>query len=137
MRNPSWKTELLGLLETFKTDPYIIFLFPMFFSSNLFYTYQFNEFNGVRFNTRTSALNNVLYWFMQIVGAFVFGYALDVASVKRSMRGRINWVVLFVLTMAIWGGGYAFQGHYTRADAAADNAAMDWTDSGYGGPLVL
>jgi len=42
MKNPSWKTELLGLRDTFISDPYILFLFPMFFSSNWFYTYQFN-----------------------------------------------------------------------------------------------
>lgn len=43
MKHPSWKTEIFGLFETFKTDPYIVFLFPMFFSSNWFYTYHFND----------------------------------------------------------------------------------------------
>ncbi len=59
-KNPTWKTELLGLVETLKTDSYIVFLFPMFFASNWFYTYQFNDFNAAKFDVRTRALNNVL-----------------------------------------------------------------------------
>ena len=58
MKNPTWKTELLGLYETLRSDPYVILLFPMFFCSNWFYTYQFNDFNAARFNTRTCALIN-------------------------------------------------------------------------------
>lgn len=60
MKNPTWKTELLGLWETIRTDSYVVFLFPMFFASNWFYTYQFNDFNGAKFNVRTRSLNNTL-----------------------------------------------------------------------------
>jgi len=63
MKNPTWKTELLGLWETLKSDPYVILLFPMFFSSNWFYTYQFNSVNAAMFNTRTRALNSTLCTF--------------------------------------------------------------------------
>jgi len=67
------------------------------------------------------------------VGAFVFGYCLDIKGVKRHVRARVAWGVLFVLTMAIWGGGYAFQTGYTRNSKLTP---IDWT-SGYGGPVVL
>jgi hypothetical protein len=146
MKNPTWKTEIYGLVETFQTDPYILFLFPMFFASNWFYAYQFNGFNGARFNTRTKALNNTLYYIMQIVGAFVFGYALDHPGVRRSIRARAAWVVLMALTMAVWGGGYAFQKGYTRADLGSSTATppiaptvviYDWTTHGYVGPMFL
>jgi hypothetical protein len=40
MKNPTWKTEFIGLYETLKNSWWIIFLFPAFFSSNIFYTYQ-------------------------------------------------------------------------------------------------
>ena len=60
MQNPTWKTELLGLWETLWTDSYILLLFPMFFASNWFYTYQFGDINGVKYTVRTRALNNVL-----------------------------------------------------------------------------
>src|SRR4051812_42401802 len=67
MKHPSWKSEILGLWETIQTDPYIIALFPMFFASNWFYVYHFNEVNGAYFNTRTRALNGVIYYIMQIL----------------------------------------------------------------------
>ncbi|KAF2672964.1 MFS general substrate transporter [Microthyrium microscopicum] len=138
MKNPTWKTEITGLFQTFRTDPYILFMFPMFFASNFFYTYQFNGFNGAKFTTRTKALNNVLYWMMQIVGAYIFGFALDYQGVRRSVRARVAWIVLMVLTFAIWGGGYAYQRTYTRAETSSKTYAFtDWSDSGYVGPMFL
>ncbi|KAJ9645891.1 hypothetical protein H2201_006036 [Coniosporium apollinis] len=147
MKNPTWQTEIKGLGETFMTDPYILLLFPMFFASNWFYTYQFNGVNLAFFNTRTRALNNTLYYIMQIVGAFVFGYALDRATIRRTTRAKAVWAALFVLTMVVWGGGYAFQKNYTREqvnagsatkdDPSDDYVKKDWTDSGYIGPMFL
>ncbi|KAL8671519.1 MAG: hypothetical protein Q9168_003988 [Polycauliona sp. 1 TL-2023] len=138
MKHPTWQSELLGLLETLKTDSWVVFLFPMFLASNWFYTYQFNDVNLARFNVRTRALNGVLYWLSQIVGAYIFGYALDISRVRRSIRAKAAWVALFVITMAIWGGGYAWQRQYTRAETeAADYVKMDWTGGGYVGPMFL
>jgi hypothetical protein len=138
MKNPSWKSELIGLGETFVSDPYIIVLFPMFFASNWFYTYQFNDVNAAYFNTRTRALNNTLYYIMQIVGAFIFGYGLDQQRFRRTTRAKAVWVALFILTMAIWGGGYAFQKTYTRDETSAkDFLVKDWAHSGYIGPMFL
>ena len=74
----------------------------------------------------------------QIFGACAFGYALDITRVRRSVRAKAVMVVLFVLTMVIWGGGYAWQRNYTRAEVSVDGYPKDdWTTSGYGGPLVL
>lgn len=147
MKNPTWKTELTGMFETFKAEPYIALLFPMFFASNWFYTYHFNGVNLAQFNTRTRSLNNVLYWFAQIWGAGLLGWALDLSRFKRTTRAKANWVFLFVITMAIWGGGYAFQTGYTRAEVnqgadtpdntADDYVKMDWTTPGYVGPMFL
>ena len=138
MKNPTWKSEVLGLLETLRTDSWVVFLFPMFIASNWFYTYQFNGVNLARFNVRTRALNGVLYWASQIIGAYVFGYALDVSGIQRSIRAKAVWVVLFVITMVVWGGGYAWQRQYTREETSAeDYMKMDWTTGGYAGPMFL
>lgn len=138
MQHPTWKTELLGLWQTLQSDPYIVLLWPMFFASNWFYTYQFNDVNLAQFNTRTRALNNTIYWSAQIVGALVFGYALDATHFRRTTRAKAAWVALFVLTFAIWGGGYAFQLHYTRAEVNADDyLKIDWTYGSYIGPMFL
>jgi hypothetical protein len=138
MKHPSWKSEIVGLWETFLTDPYIVALFPMFFASNWFYNYHFSCVNGAYFNTRTRALNGVIYYMMQIVGAFVFGFALDYQGVRRTMRAKAAWVCLFVLMMIIWGCGYKFQTTYDRPWAKDEsNEKKDWTSDGFGGPFVL
>ena len=90
--------------------------------------------NFARFDTRTRALNGTLYWSSQIIGAYVFGSALDIKSIRRSTRAKALLAVLFTITMAIWGGGYAWQKQYTRAETAAKTYVKDdWTTSGYGG----
>lgn len=139
MKHPSWKSEIWGLWETVQSDPYIVALFPMFFASNWFYTYHFNEVNAAYFNTRTRALNGVIYYIMQIVGAFVFGYGLDSTKLRRSTRAKVGWAALFVLIMVVWGGGYEFQKTYTRESTSEKSGyqPVDWSDDGYGGPFVL
>jgi MFS family permease len=138
MKNPTWKTELTGLYQTLISDWYIIGLFPMFFASNWFYTYHFQDVNLPKFNIRTRALNNVLYYIAQIIGAWIFGFALDTTYLRRTTRARMAIGLLFVLTMVIWGGGYDFQKQYNRAEtSAADYVKLDWTDSGYIGPMFL
>jgi hypothetical protein len=80
----------------------------MFFASNWFYTYQFNDVNLAQFNTRTRALNNTLYWIAQMVGASMFGFALGIPNVRRTTRAKAAWVVMFVLTCGVWGGDMCF-----------------------------
>lgn len=138
MKHPTWQSEILGLWEVLRTDVWIVFLFPMFLASNWFYTYQFNDFNGAKFNVRTRALNSVLYYISQIIGAYIFGYCLDISSVRRSMRAKVVWAVLFVLTFAIWGGGYAFAKTYTRGETSQETYVKDdFNGSGYVGPMFL
>ncbi|KAL5337789.1 major facilitator superfamily domain-containing protein [Aspergillus crustosus] len=134
IKNPTWKSELLGLYETLRTDWWIITFFPMFLASNWFYGYHFNAINGSYFSIRTRALNSILYWLMQMVGAFLFGLILDLKFLKRPARAKLVWGLLFALTMGVWGGGYAFQRSYTRETVARDK---DWEDSGYIGPMFM
>ena len=137
MKNPTWKSEILGLFEVLKTDWYIVCLFPMFLSSNWFYTYQYQDVNAAYFNIRTRALNNTLYWISQIIGAYIMGYALDV-KIRRTNRAKALWVFLLIITMAVWGGGYAFQRRYDRQQVSAETFdKMDFKDSGYVGPMFL
>jgi len=138
MKHPTWKSEIIGLWETLRSDPYIILLFPMFFASNWFYTYQFNDVNLVSFTTRTRALNSTLYWLAQMFGALIFGFALDFPNVRRTTRAKAAWAAMFVLTFAVWGGGYVFQAKYTRKDTGAEDYCLfDWKSNGYVGPMFL
>lgn len=140
-KHPSWKTEIVGLWETIRSEPWIILLFPMFWSSNWFYTYQQNAINGAYFNTRTKALNGFLYWFAQIVAAVIIGPLLDLEKVRRSVRAKAALVILFILTVVIWGSGYAWQKKYTRDDVNPkihpEFKGWDWETKGYVGPMFL
>lgn len=137
MKNPSWKSELMGLWTCIRAEPYIILMFPMFFCSNWFYTYQENAINEVYFNVRTRALNDFLYWFAQIVAALIIGPLLDNTKIRRTIRARVMYGTLIVLTVVIYGAGYAWQKKYTRATVASGFKTWDWTHTGFVGPMFL
>jgi len=124
-RHPSWKTEFYFLWVALRTDPYIILLFPLFFTSNWcvlflshsmrfadysrFYTWQFNDFNGVLFNIRTRSLNNLLYWTAQIVGSLLIGFLLDQRNLTRRARAFLGWGVLLVMVFIVHVWAYMYQ----------------------------
>jgi hypothetical protein len=111
----------------------------MFIASNWFYTYQFNGVNAARFNTRTRTLNNTLYWFGQIVGAFSTGYILDNRRYLRSKVAKLTLVTLFFVTIVVWLGGLAFEINVPGRviTSAPDFVKMDWTNRKYVLPLLL
>lgn len=41
--HPGLKEDIVGLYTTLVRDPWVFAIFPMFFASNYFYTYQFNS----------------------------------------------------------------------------------------------
>jgi len=134
MKHPSWQSELIGLWQTLRSDWWVVLLFPMFFASNIFYTYQNQDVNLAAFNLRTRALNNVLYWLVQIITAVAVGNALDFSRLSRPVKARIALVVLFVATMAVWGGGWVWQRDRPTREQVADageQAKIDWTDGGH------
>ena len=137
---PRVKEEAMGILNLFR-DWRMLCLIPMFFSANWFYTYQFNVVNGGgMFTTRTRALNGTLYWFAQILGSIAMGQLLDFRHVDRRIRAFIGLAALFVLTMVIWGGGFAFQRTFTRTSVKSltiDDKIDILNSSRYSGPVVL
>ncbi|KAI1821203.1 MFS general substrate transporter [Xylaria intraflava] len=141
MKEPTWRSEFIGLYECLQQAPWVLYLFPMFFSSNIFYTYQQNGINAAQFNLRARSLNSLLYWLAQILGAVVYGGALDYKGIRRSVRAKAALVTLFVLTFAIWGGGYAFLNEYPDRNVTGDpnfeKFKIDFTERRYIGPAFL
>ncbi|POR31605.1 UNC93-like protein [Tolypocladium paradoxum] len=84
-------------------------MLPLFFSANVFYSYQQNNVNGDTFNIRTRSLNGALYWLAQMLGGLLIGLVLDIPWLERPARARLGWATVFVTGMVIWGGGYPFQ----------------------------
>lgn len=87
----------------------VVCMIPLFFSANVFYSYQQNQVNGETFNIRTRSLNGALYWLAQMFGGLLIGLILDVPWLSRPARARLGWCLLLATGMSIWGGGYAFQ----------------------------
>jgi len=65
--------------------------------------------NVAKFNGRTRALVAVLDGLGAILGAIFIGFLLDKLPFGRRKRGIIGVSTVFVLGIAIWGGGLAFQ----------------------------
>lgn len=112
----------------------MLLLAPACVASNFFYTYQFNNVNGLLFNVRTRAFNNVFYWGAQMIGSISIGFILDHSHKSRRIRGFIGIALLIILSVAIWGGGVANQLRYSRN---SNLPRMDFKERGYAGPFVL
>ncbi|CAA7267753.1 unnamed protein product [Cyclocybe aegerita] len=136
-RHPSWRVELYGLWVTLITDPMVILLFPMFFASNWFYTWQFNEFNNALFNIRARSLNNLVYWLSQIVGSVSIGLLLDQQRISRRTRAFSGWTILLVMVFVVHIWAYFYQKQYTRESIPPDATKMDIFDHGYAGRIML
>ncbi|KAL1844764.1 hypothetical protein VTK73DRAFT_1829 [Phialemonium thermophilum] len=116
----------------------VVLMLPLFFSANVFYSYQQNNVNGLTFNIRSRSLNGALYWIAQMLGGLVIGLILDMPWFNRNMRARIGWAVLFVTGMAIWGGGYAFQKWENARLAAGHKQDLDYKQGRLStGPIFL
>lgn len=127
------RTEVVEILKLFGNWKMLL-LATGCWASNFFYTYQFNNVNGLLFNVRTRSLNNVFYWGAQMVGSVGVGYILDHSNKSRRNRGIIGTIVVAILSTVIWGGGLANQLRYSRKHALAP---IDFKDKNYGGPFVL
>ncbi|KAL5738865.1 hypothetical protein ACOSP7_031626 [Xanthoceras sorbifolium] len=114
----------------------MLLLVPASWASNFFYSYQFNNVNGLQFNLRTRGLNNVFYWGAQMVGSIGIGYLLDFSFKSRRTRGLVGIAVVALLGSAIWAGGFANQLNYSH-DKLPEK--LDFKDSGsnFAGPFVL
>ncbi|XP_002515609.2 UNC93-like protein 1 [Ricinus communis] len=125
-------TEIVKLFLNWK----MLLIVPAAWASNFFYSYQFNNVNGVLFNLRTRGLNNVFYWGAQMLGSVGIGWVLDFSFKSRKMRGFVGIGIVAVLGTAIWGGGLANQLRYSHNNLPPK---LDFKDSGsdFGGPFVL
>lgn len=138
-RHPSWKVEIYGLWVAVRTDPMIIMLFPMFFASNWFYTWQFNAYNGAIFDIKARSLNNLVYWIAQIIGSILMGFILDQKRIPRRTRAFIGWAVLFAFVWGVHIWGFFYQKQYSRPAEGQEDTMFRFSigDKGYSGRIVL
>lgn len=116
----------------------VICMFPLFFSANVFYSYQQNDVNGLTFNIRTRSLNGALYWMSQMLGGLLIGLLLDIPWLDRPGRARLGWAFVFVTGMITWGGGYQFQKWQNDRFAKGLKQDIDYLDGKIAtGPIFL
>ncbi|KAJ5987768.1 MFS general substrate transporter [Penicillium waksmanii] len=133
----NWKQTLLVSVRAI-ADWRVLCMLPLFFSANVFYSYQQNVVNGMTFNIRSRSLNGALYWIAQMLGGLIIGLILDLPGFSRPTRARIAWVFLFVTGMATWGGGLAFQKWFDERTARGLKQDIDYTDGSTSvGPIFL
>lgn len=133
----SVSVELVQILKLFGNWKMLLMV-PASWASNFFYTYQFNNVNGVLFNLRTRGLNNVFYWGAQMIGSVFIGFIMDYSFKSRKTRGLVGVIVVGLLSTAIWGGGLAKQIKYSRDDVPDHIVLLDFKDgSKFAGPFVL
>lgn len=138
-KHPSFISEMKELIVLMYKEPFIVLLFPLFFSSNWFYTYEQSDFNVANsFTTRTRALNSCLFWMMQMIGSYLIGAVLDfkASKISRKTRGLVGWGVIFVLTNLIWGIGWIWTKSHQRGVVV--EPTIDFSDgSRYVGPMFM
>nr|CAB3486351.1 unnamed protein product [Digitaria exilis] len=126
--------EILKLFINWK----MLLVLPAAWTSNFFYTYQFNNVNGVLFTLRTQGFNNIFYWSARMMGSTGIGCFLDFGFASCRKRGITGVLVVFVLGTAIWGGGLANQlryvGFYNGVQSAG--AAVAWQLDMHKTPLI-
>ncbi|VUC35950.1 unnamed protein product [Clonostachys rosea] len=116
----------------------VICMIPLFFSANVFYSYQQNNVNGLTFNIRTRSLNSALYWMAQMLGGMLIGFILDTPWLERPARARLGWAFLLATGMAIWGGGYAFELWHEDRMSHGLKQDIDYTNGSVSaGPILL
>lgn len=71
---------------------------------------------------------------MQIIAAAAFGAFLDWTRLSRRLRTGVAWAFMFVIVMAVWGGGYVFQ---LKTSRAWKGPSMDIFDNNYTWYLIV
>lgn len=102
-------TEARAILRLFK-DWRMLALFPMFFTSNWFYSYQQNL-NGLNQpnSIRTRSFDSASYWGAQVIASLLYARLLDNPNWTRRTRARYGFFVLAAFLVVVYGGGIAFQ----------------------------
>ncbi|MBA0686027.1 hypothetical protein Goari_013656, partial [Gossypium aridum] len=124
--------EILNLFCNWK----LRLIIPAAWASNFFYSYQFDNVNGLMFNLRTRGFNYVFYWGAQMIGSVGIGYILDFSFKSRRTRGLVGVGIVAVLGTVIWAGGLANQLTYSF-DKPPNRLDFKRCGSDFAGPFVL
>ncbi len=92
--------------------------------------------NATHFNARTRALNSLCFYLISPPLCLLTSKLLDWKRFDRHMRGYLGIAICYSLIVASWAGMFVFL-KSDRWSAENNPDGIDWTDAGYGGPLVM
>lgn len=129
----------LAQIAKLRHEPRLLFLLPLCFGANFFYSYQQNIVNGGSFTLRSRSLNSALYWGAQMLGGVLIGLLLDLPPVSRRGRALLGWCAVFILGNVAMGGGLAYQRWFeAEAHRRQKLRFIDFSDARtFAGPCVL
>lgn len=131
------KQEFKEFVQLFK-DWRMLALFPMFFSSNYFYSYQ-GAITAALFNGRTRALVSLLTGLGSIIGSILIGIITDRLPFGRRKRALCGCGFVLLFNCVVWAAGLGFQVQFTRGDTEVRGTEIpwDWTVGVAAGPIIL
>jgi hypothetical protein len=131
------KQEFKEFIQMFK-DWRMLALFPMFFSSNYFYSYQ-GAITTFLFDGRTRALVSLLTGLGSMIGSLLIGALTDMLPFSRRKRALSGCGFVFALICVVWGCGLGFQTDFTRASVEIHGLELtwDWRVGTAAGPIML
>ncbi|ORX88943.1 hypothetical protein K493DRAFT_319102 [Basidiobolus meristosporus CBS 931.73] len=111
----------------------ILFLVPIFFYTNFYYSYRLGHFTHELFTDRTVTFNTICYWASQMLGAFTFGQYLDNPLCVRSKKAQLGLVFIGFFFTITWVGCLLMELKYS----AVVSLRVDILDDSYSASLVL
>ncbi|KAI9330728.1 hypothetical protein BDR26DRAFT_938716 [Obelidium mucronatum] len=100
--------EFVEILKLFANPAMMVMLIPCM-TSCWYYTYQFGPF-GDYFSGRTDGLKAIFYWTAEAAGSWILGALfLDNTKYPRRTRAWMGCSIITFCTLAIFGGGAAFE----------------------------
>lgn len=132
---PTMREELAAMGEACQTPQILLMLLPLFVAES--YLSPHSSFNSYTFTLRTRTLNNLLYWLIQIPAGYVHSRIADSRRMSRRTRALVLTTFVGVIVFAGFIGAEIVTNQTAYADRSKSGPAMDWSDPGYGGRLVL
>ncbi|KAK4093991.1 membrane transporter (predicted) [Purpureocillium lilacinum] len=126
--------ELRGVARVLR-DYRVLAMLPVIFSCELALGI-LPSVNGRYFNLRTRAMNNVIFYLVQLPASVGCAFLTDRLPFGRRMRGYVSVSVLGVVVFAAWIALLVWVSTSSRW-ASPPVGGVDWTASDFAGPFVL
>lgn len=130
----SLRDELKGVFGVLK-DPRVLAMLPVIFSCELALGI-LPSVNGRYFNLRTRAMNNILFYLVQLPASVGCAYLTDRLPYGRRIRGYITLAVLSVFVFAGWIALLVWVS-VSPTWTSPPEGGVDWSHGDFAGPFVL